>query len=159
MADEEKTFKAYTPTQAQAYLAGRRDSYHDRLYELILQTHANDGGGTFGNLVDLGCGPGNSTRPLARHFDRAWGIDPSEGMIGMARRFSEETGAGAETKAGVKIVWEAGRAEDVGAGGREGEVDLITAGMAVCSSCLPFLCLILLWVGMRGLVSRLRGMI
>ena len=124
---EERTFKAYTSTQAQAYNAGR-GSYHERLYELILRAHGSMGSPS-GNLVDVGCGPGNSTRPMAKYFDRAWGIDPSDGMIEMARQLSEEIGS--ETKAGGKIVWEVGREEDVGAGGREGEVDMITAGMAV----------------------------
>ena len=125
---EEKTFKAFNSKQAQAYLAGR-GSYPDRLYELILRAHGSTGS-PFGNLVDVGCGPGNSTRPLAKHFDRTWGIDPSEGMIEKARQLSEDVES--ETKSGKKVVWEIGREENVGAGGREGEVDMITAAMAVC---------------------------
>lgn len=128
---EEKTFKAFNAKQAQAYLA--RGAYHDRLYDLILRAH-DSMGGAFGKFVDVGCGPGNSTRELAKHFDRTWGSDPSEGMIETARQLSEDVES--ETKSGGKIVWEVGRAEDVGAGGREGEVDMITAAMAVRESLL-----------------------
>ena len=128
---EEKTFKAFNSKQAQAYLA--RGAYHDRLYELILRAHESTGG-AFGKFIDVGCGPGNSTRELAKHFDRTWGSDPSEGMIEMARQLSEDVES--ETKSGGKIVWEVGREEDVGAGGREGEVDMIAAAMAVCEGLL-----------------------
>ena len=126
----EKTFKAYTPGQAQAY-AQQRGAYNERLYNIICDYHAETGG-LFGTLVDLGCGPGNSTRPLAKRFEKAYGIDPSEGMIETARSISLSSGQD-ETKSGEYIYFSVGRAEDVGEGvrGTGEKVDMITAGMAV----------------------------
>ena len=140
MSPEESTFRAYTPTQASSYSA-HRTAYHPRLYSAILSHHTSTSG-QLGTLVDLGCGPGNSTRPLAKHFDNAYGIDASEGMIGAARA------DGGVTATGRPVRFEIGRAESCGRGivgnedvrpdgKRDGDpevgthrVDLVTGGMA-----------------------------
>lgn len=119
------TFRRYTDDQAKVY-AAQRLSYPSELYEAILAHHSATGG-QLGLLVDVGCGPGNATRDVARSFDRAIGVDPGEAMIATAR------GLGGKTRAGEDIVFEAGAAEELlGVPGvEEGGVDLVTAAMAV----------------------------
>ena len=124
---EERTFRQYNPDQAKAYAAGR-SSYHDNLYKTIFDHHGSTGG-AFKTLMDVGCGPGNATRPLAKRFETAHGVDPSPEMINTAKRL------GGETASGKPIEFLVGRAEDM-AGLKwdmpvEGKVDLLTAGMAV----------------------------
>ena len=84
-------------------------------------------------LLDIGCGPGNSTRPLARHFDSAIGIDPSPEMINTARNLSAES---PETASGKSIIFSVGRAEEMDGPFRETGhgVDLLTSGTAVRTS-------------------------
>ena len=129
---EEQTFKQYSAAQAKAYSAGRV-SLHVNLFNAVLDHHTATGG-QFGTLLDVGCGPGNSTRPLAKHFDVAYGTDPSEEMINTAR----EPGAnaqGKQTLSGKKVEFAVGRAEDVTFAGRdlESQIDLLTAAAAVCT--------------------------
>ena len=132
--DEESTFKSYTPALAKAYAAGR-DAYHEKLFKIILDKHRSTGG-AMQVLVDVGCGPGNSTRPLARHFESAFGIDPSPEMINTANGISAESPK--ETANGETIKFHVGRAEDMdGPLGTPGHgIDLLTSGMAV--RMLPF---------------------
>ena len=124
---EELTFRQYTPNQAKAYAAGR-SSYHDNLYKIIFDHHSSTGG-AFTTLMDVGCGPGNSTRPLAKRFETAYGVDPSPEMINTAKRL------GGVTALGKQIDFLVGRAEDMGGSNWDkdsgGKVDLLTAGMAV----------------------------
>lgn len=40
-------------------------------------------------LLDIGCGPGKISRPLARHFDRVTAVDPSRNMIALGRSMPE----------------------------------------------------------------------
>ena len=124
---EERTFRQYNPEQAKAYAAGR-SSYHDNLYQTIFDHHSSTGG-AFKTLMDVGCGPGNATRPLAKRFETAYGVDPSPEMINTANRL------GGETASGKPIDFLVGRAEDMGGSNWdkpiEGKVDLLTAGMAV----------------------------
>ena len=127
---EEGTFRNYTPAQAKAYVAGR-SAYNDKLYSVIFGHHASTGG-RFGTLMDVGCGPGNATRPLAKPFNTAYGTDPSLEMIRTAKKLSMESPEG-ETASGKKINFMVAKAED--AGNPEWDVgeklDLLTAGMAV----------------------------
>lgn len=126
---EERVFKAYDPAQAKAYAAAR-GSYHARLIEKIIDHHKSTGG-AFGTLVDVGCGPGNATRPLAKYFDVAYGIDPSPGMINAAKTIGAEI-EGGETFKGHRIDFNVGRAEDIGLVGDAGrKVDLLISAMAV----------------------------
>ena len=129
ITSEESTFKSYTPALAKAYVASR-GSYHENLFKVILDNHRSTGG-AMQVLLDVGCGPGNSTRPLARHFGSAFGIDPSPEMINTAKNFSAESPE--ETASGKNITFCVGRAEDMNGPFRKpGQaVDLLTSGMAV----------------------------
>jgi ubiquinone/menaquinone biosynthesis C-methylase UbiE len=119
------TFRRYTQDQAKAY-ASQRLSYPSELYEAVLAYHSSTGG-QYDLLVDVGCGPGNATRDVARSFDRALGVDPGEAMIETAR------GLGGKTRADEDIGFVAGAAEELlGVPGvQDGRVDLVTAAMAV----------------------------
>ena len=125
---EEQTFKNYSKDEAKEYSSGR-PSYHENLIRVILGHHASTGG-MFGTLLDVGCGPGNSTRPLAKRFDIAYGIDPSEEMIKTAKELSTSSPE-METYAGSQIQFAVGKAEEMTFNGKEIEVDLLTAGTAV----------------------------
>ncbi|KAG8525240.1 uncharacterized protein KY384_008884 [Bacidia gigantensis] len=126
---EEQTFRAYSQKQAQAYLSGRGQD-NENLFGVICEHHASTGG-HFGTLLDLGCGPGNSTRPIAKHFERAYGIDASEAMIATGIEVGRNAVDG-ETKTGGKVEYKVGRVdEDTLKLKEEGiEIDLIIAGMA-----------------------------
>ncbi|CAD6572751.1 MAG: hypothetical protein ASARMPREDX12_005429 [Alectoria sarmentosa] len=122
----ESTFRSYTPALAKAYAAGR-GSYHENLFNTIIDNHKSTGG-SMQVLLDIGCGPGNSTRPLARHFDSAFGIDPSPEMINTARNLS----AAPDTASGKSIIFSVGKAEEMDGPFRETGhgVDLLTSGTA-----------------------------
>ncbi|KAF4339286.1 trans-aconitate 3-methyltransferase [Fusarium beomiforme] len=77
------TFRAYSAAQGANYAQYRRN-YNPKLYETVLNFH-KEGSGQFDTLIDVGCGPGTATRSLAPHFKKAYGLDPSEGMISTAR--------------------------------------------------------------------------
>lgn len=124
---EEQTFKNYSKDEAKEYSSGR-PSYHENLIRVILDHHASTGG-MFGTLLDVGCGPGNSTRPLSKRFDIAYGIDPSEEMIKTAKELS--AGSPVETNSGSRIRFAVGKAEEMTFDGKEIEADLLTAGTAV----------------------------
>ncbi|KAM0796858.1 S-adenosyl-L-methionine-dependent methyltransferase [Usnea florida] len=125
---EEGTFRSYTPSLAKAY-AANRGSYNENLCRVILDNHRSSGG-AMKVLLDVGCGPGNSTRPLARYFDSAFGIDPSPEMINTAKALSAASPE--ETASGKTIDFSIGRAEDMNGPFREpgNQVDLLTSGMA-----------------------------
>ncbi|OIK27780.1 class I SAM-dependent methyltransferase [Streptomyces malaysiense] len=63
-----------------------------------------------GRLLDVGCGPGTVTVPLAALFHEAVGIDPDPGMIRAAERRATAAGAAARTR------WVRLRAEELPAG-------------------------------------------
>ena len=129
-SSEESTFRSYTPAMAKSY-ATHRGSYHENLFNVILDKHRSTGG-AMKVLLDVGCGPGNSTRPLAKHFDNAFGLDPSPEMINTAKKLSAESPE--ETASGKSIVFGVGRAEDMNGEFRQPElgVDLLTSATAVC---------------------------
>ena len=71
-------------TDWDAYWAsGQRD------LDLLLATARRAGPLGTGLVVDLGCGLGRLTRPLANDFDRVVGIDISPEMVRLARQYSE----------------------------------------------------------------------
>lgn len=80
------SFEAYDTAQASSY-NDVRSVYPDELIAKIIDFHRSTGGQS-GVLVDVGCGPGNSTRAIASHFDQAYGVDKGEAMIEMARAAS-----------------------------------------------------------------------
>jgi SAM-dependent methyltransferase len=128
MATNDPTFRHYAPSQAASY-ARDRGSYNLDLLSEVFSYHASTGG-SFNAIVDLGCGPGNSTRDLALQFQKATGIDPGKEMINQAKE------KGGETAAGVPIEYFVGDAEEVGdeQGIGKASVDLITAAMAVSTT-------------------------
>ena len=65
------------------FYAQHRAAYPDELIEQIV--HEFDLDGT-GRLLDLGCGTGLLTIPLAPHSDSAAGLDPDADMLAEARR-------------------------------------------------------------------------
>ena len=124
---KETTFKKFTAAEASAYKSGR-GSYPSQLYEIIYDYHNNAlPTGSSNTVIDLGCGPGNSTLPFAEKFQHVVGVDPSPGMVEVAKA---NLGAGqpdGETKNG-DLDFVVGRAEDLG--GLQ-SADMITAATAV----------------------------
>lgn len=119
------TFRSYSAEEAK-YYGVERGSYSPNIYELILKHHASTGG-TFGLLLDCGCGPGNATRDIAQFFDQAIGTDPGQAMIKAAKDL------GGKTKSGADIDFAVSGAEDLSQveGLKPQSVDLLTAAMAV----------------------------
>ena len=127
------TFRHYDQVKAQSY-ANHRGSYSSKLYDTILDYHREVGNGRFDALLDVGCGPGNSTRDLAQQFERAYAVDPGAELIQSAKKL------GGTSRNSSPIVFAVAPAEDFakqpeiprydinidGSG-----VDMITAGMAV----------------------------
>jgi len=70
--------------------------------------HALDLDGS-GRLLDVGCGPGTVTLPLAPLFEEAVGVDPDDGMLAEARRRGEHAGL-------RNVRWVRARAEELPAG-------------------------------------------
>lgn len=126
----DQTFRAYTAEQGAVYARHRR-KYHPDLIELIVRRHEATGG-SFGTILDVGCGPGTAVRELAGHFERAVALDPSRGMIETARSL----GGGASSSDGGRtpIRFETSSAEELGGDLEppvaEGTVDLVTAATA-----------------------------
>lgn len=111
------TFRSYSSAQVKEY-AQRRGGYPTRLIDELIAKHVQTGG-AFNYLLDLGCGPGNSTRDLAVHFNHAIGLDPGAGMVQAA----EEVG-GASKKGHITFMQ--GEAE-VCSGVPDNSIDMITA--------------------------------
>lgn len=74
-----------------------------------------------GRLLDLACGPGRVTLPLAAHFREVWAVDLEPEMIDVGRARAERQGL-------TNVRWLVGRAEDVEA--QPGSFELITIGEA-----------------------------
>ena len=72
------------PTQAEHY-AKYRPRYPCELYGLIWEYCGIQPGCRQPLAVDLCCGTGISSRPLAEHFDRVIGIDISQAQIDIAQ--------------------------------------------------------------------------
>ncbi|KAJ6446990.1 methyltransferase domain-containing protein [Purpureocillium lavendulum] len=120
----EQTFSSYNQDQGQKYVQARHD-YNPLVYQAVFEQHASTGGRP-GTLVDVGCGPGLAARALAPHFEHVIGLDPSEGMLAVARTL------GGASSTGEPILWEHGAAEELDRLPRlaPGSVDLITAANA-----------------------------
>jgi trans-aconitate 3-methyltransferase len=128
-APADPTFRSYSSKQAAVYAKGRR-GYPPTLIDYIVDHHRATGGKT-GVLLDVGCGPGNSTRDLSPHFDVVFGADPGEGMLQTA------TELGGTTATGASLEYRISGAEEIdGIEGLEhGSVDMITAASAVSLEC------------------------
>lgn len=79
----EKTFSSYNQSQSQAY-AQTRIGYHPNVYKAVLDYHVSNGG-QLNHVLDVGCGTGLATEGLASYFEHITGIDPSSGMIAVAK--------------------------------------------------------------------------
>jgi trans-aconitate 3-methyltransferase len=129
------TFRHYSPAQAKLYADGRRHAYPDDLYDTIFQYHSQTKG-EFHSLLDVGCGPGNATRDLARVFDVAVGVDPGQQMIAAAQNEANTTRTGKRVLFEVLPAEKCAQVKETKAG-RElglterGGVDLLTSAMAV----------------------------
>ncbi|KAL6811889.1 S-adenosyl-L-methionine-dependent methyltransferase [Trichoderma camerunense] len=124
MATNEETFRAYTQKQGELYAADR-PGYSPALFKFIIDHHKSTGGELV-TFVDVGCGTGQATCDLAQYFSEAIGLDPSEGMIGIAR---------ASAKSALSPVrFDVSAAEDLGTDLEppiaENSVDLLTAATA-----------------------------
>jgi SAM-dependent methyltransferase len=88
------------------YYVRGRPPYAPGLADTLGQILSLDGQG---RLLDVGCGPGVVTLPLAHCFTEVVGLDPDPGMLA--------EGARRAAKAGIEnITWVCARAEDLPAG-------------------------------------------
>ncbi|MFG2359259.1 class I SAM-dependent methyltransferase [Streptomyces sp. NPDC048521] len=90
-----------------AYYAQGRLPYASGLVPLLAEVLPADG---HGRLLDVGCGPGTITVPLAHLFHEVVGVDPDPGMIAEAERRATAAGVADKTH------WVRIRAEDLPAG-------------------------------------------
>ena len=88
------------------YYVRGRPPYAPGLADAVRQILALDGQG---RLLDVGCGPGIVTLPLAHLFAEAVGLDPDPGMLKEGARRAAEAGVG-------NIIWVRARGEDLPAG-------------------------------------------
>jgi SAM-dependent methyltransferase len=87
------------------YTAGRV-AYPPELADRLADALHLDGSG---RLLDVGCGPGSLTLPLARHFAEAIGIDPDPEMLAEAARHADRAGV-------TNVTWRCLRGEHLPAG-------------------------------------------
>jgi len=123
------TFTAYNAADATSYAEGRDSAYPSALYrEILAFADLPSPSSTRPTiLLDVGCGPGNSTKDLAPYFSKVVGIDPSPAMI------SEAGGKGYKTGTGDGVDFMVSGAEecDTMGGQQQGSVDVLTSAMAV----------------------------
>lgn len=86
-----------------AYYVAGRVAYSPQLIEVIVAELGLDGSGA---LLDVGCGPGSLTLPLAPWFARATGLDADAEMLGEAARQARAAGI-------INVNWLHRRAEDL----------------------------------------------
>lgn len=123
---QEQTFSKYSEEQGKHYAQIRRN-YHSSVYDCIINQHKATRG-QFECLLDVGCGPGTAIRSLAGHFTHATGLDPSEGMISVARSL------GGQTSTSKAIRYEVSNSQELGSNLlpplADSSVDLIIAANA-----------------------------
>ena len=93
-----------------------RPTYPKELFKSITD-YCKEGGASFKACLDLGCGPGQSTVPLADYYDTVIGIDISEEQIKAA------------DTSNPKVTYMVGSAEDLSFL-EDSSVDLITCAQA-----------------------------
>jgi SAM-dependent methyltransferase len=84
------------------YVQGRA-AYPDALIDAIATALDLDG---TGRLLDIGCGPGSLTLPLASRFAEAVGVDADADMLVQGQRTAEKAGIG-------NVTWRQLRAEEL----------------------------------------------
>lgn len=130
--------KSFDAAHYQAF----RPDYPQSLYDDIYAYHAS-AGGSFDVAVDVGCGTGafapswgmgdaeesagQTTRFLAKKFEKVIGVDPSETMLEGARKVGGE---------GKEPEYEVGAAESLPFL-KDASVDLITAGPSLSPHITP----------------------
>lgn len=102
-APERWSWDASLYSGAAAYYVRGRVPYPAALVALLVDELGLDGRG---RLLDLGCGPGSLTLPLAPHVSRAIGVDADAGMLHEAGRQARLLGVG-------NVTWLHHRAEDL----------------------------------------------
>ena len=105
---------------AQIY-AKYRPTYPSEVYESIKEFCAQTDSPSFQTAIDVGCGSGQSTRPLSKLFDYVIGIDVSEEQIKKAKLVEKEP---------QNISFRSGPAEDFNFL-ETSSVDLITVAQAL----------------------------
>ncbi|KAK5045859.1 hypothetical protein LTR84_008952 [Exophiala bonariae] len=108
---EEATFRNYDSSAAVKYAQYRFGWSEAFIQDNVIKPHIS-AGGELNVLVDIGCGPGNSTRCLAPHFQAVLGVDPSPAMVEAARAIPAAVAA-STTASGEPIRYEVGRAEEL----------------------------------------------
>lgn len=93
-----------------------RPPYPDQVFEKLLEIAPRRQ-----NLLDIGCGPGKISRPMAAHFEHVTAVDPSRNMIALGRSLP----GGHASNVG----WIAGYAEDFPIG--EQRFDLTVAAASI----------------------------
>ena len=74
--------KLFTGVDHAKLYAKYRPTYPAEVYQQIVQfMRRNDDRSKYDVAVDVGCGSGQSTKPLAAYFTQVIGIDPSQGQI------------------------------------------------------------------------------
>jgi SAM-dependent methyltransferase len=88
MADESPA-ERFASTES--YYAEYRPGYGEALFDDLAERFALDGDA---RVLDLGCGAGQSTLPLAARAGEVLAMDPNERMLAHARRRATEAGVG-----------------------------------------------------------------
>lgn len=88
----------------EAYYAEHRPGYGDAAIDYLCERFALD---ESSRVLDLGCGAGHITVPLAAHVAEIVGMDPNEEMLREARKRAEKAGR-------ENIEWMVGSDADVG---------------------------------------------
>ncbi|KAM4697494.1 putative methyltransferase [Rhinophrynus dorsalis] len=101
------------------------DIYHNgmipsspKVMNLIITYLEEKKGKPFDLAVDVGCGTGKYTRPLAAYFQKVIGIDICESQINVARRFASQE----------NVFYQVSSADNMPL--KDASVDLINAGLA-----------------------------
>ncbi|EDV24324.1 putative methyltransferase [Trichoplax sp. H2] len=88
---------------AKAY-ARYRPTYPAEVYEQILQfLTGKDDRVKYDLAVDVGCGSGQSTKPLARYFTQVIGLDPSQGQIQQGNEKKENANVTLQVGSGEQL--------------------------------------------------------
>lgn len=86
-----------------AYYLRGRVPYPAALVDLLVDELDLDGRG---RLLDLGCGPGSLSLPLAPHFEHVVAVDADEQMLAEGERQAQATGI-------TNVAWVHARAEEL----------------------------------------------
>lgn len=98
------------------HYARYRPGYPDVFFRDLIRRFGLDG---TGRILDLGCGTGQLTLPLAGHVEEAVGVDPEQDMLAEAAQRSREAGV-------TNVTWIHNGAADLGDG--YGRFRVVTMG-------------------------------